>query len=121
MIVGLDHVQVAAPPGCEADARRFYGNLLGLVELEKPAALRARGGAWFDLGDGRQLHVGVEDAFVAARKAHPALLVSPGALEALAERLVAAGCAVRWDDELQGARRFYADDPWGNRLELVAR
>jgi catechol 2,3-dioxygenase-like lactoylglutathione lyase family enzyme len=114
-IVGLDHVQVAAPPGCEADARRFYGGLLGLAELEKPPALAARGGAWFALGSGQQLHVGVEDDFAPAVKAHPALLVSEGALEALAERLVTAGCEVRWDDALPGTRRFYAEDPWGNR------
>jgi catechol 2,3-dioxygenase-like lactoylglutathione lyase family enzyme len=119
-IVGLDHVQVAAPPGCEADARRFYGGLLGLAELEKPPALAARGGAWFALGSGQQLHVGVEDDFAPAVKAHPALLVSEGALEALAERLVTAGCEVRWDDALPGTRRFYAEDPWGNRLELMA-
>jgi len=119
-IVGLDHVQIAAPPGCEADARRFYGALLGLAELEKPAALAARGGAWFALGDGRQLHVGVEPDFAPARKAHPALRVGAGGLEVLAERLLEAGCEVRWDDALAGVARFYVDDPWGNRLELLA-
>src|SRR3954453_21018176 len=117
-VVGLDHVQIAAPPGCEADARRFYGGLLGLVELEKPAALAARGGAWFALGDGRQLHVGVEAGFAPARKAHPALRVGAG-LEVLAERLVEAGCEIRWDDALPGVARFYVEDPWGNRLELL--
>jgi catechol 2,3-dioxygenase-like lactoylglutathione lyase family enzyme len=118
---GLDHVQVAAPPGCEAEARRFYGGLLGLAEVGKPAPLRSRGGAWFALGDGgQQLHVGVEEDFAPARKAHPALAVDDGALDALAERLVGAGVEVRWDDALPGTRRFYADDPWGNRLELVA-
>jgi catechol 2,3-dioxygenase-like lactoylglutathione lyase family enzyme len=120
-IVGLDHVQVAAPPGCERDARRFYGGLLGLAELEKPAELAARGGAWFALGGGgQQLHVGVDDDFAPARKAHPALVVALGGLEALAERLVEAGCEVRWDDALPGVARFYVDDPWGNRLELMA-
>jgi GrpB-like predicted nucleotidyltransferase (UPF0157 family) len=119
-IVGLDHVQIAAPPGCEGDARRFYGGVLGLVELAKPAALAARGGAWFALGDGRQLHVGVEEDFAAATKAHPALRVAAGSLEALAERLLEAGCEVRWDDSLPGVTRFYVDDPWGNRLELLA-
>src|SRR3954447_1277014 len=120
-IVGIDHVQVAAPPGCESDARRFYGGLLGLEELEKPAPLAGRGGVWFALGDaGQQLHVGVEQDFAPARKAHPALVVSLGGLELLAERLVEAGCEVRWDDALPGVARFYADDPWGNRRELVA-
>jgi catechol 2,3-dioxygenase-like lactoylglutathione lyase family enzyme len=119
-IVGLDHVQVAAPPGCEADARRFYGGLLGLAELAKPEPLAARGGAWFALGSGQQLHIGVEEDFAPALKAHPALVVGDGGLEALAERLVGAGCEVRWDDALPGVRRFYTADPWGNRLELMA-
>jgi GrpB-like predicted nucleotidyltransferase (UPF0157 family) len=119
-IVGLDHVQIAAPPGCEADARRFYGGVLRLRELPKPAPLAGRGGAWFALGDGRQLHVGVEEDFAPARKAHPALRVANEALEAVAERLVEAGCEVRWDDALPDVARFYVDDPWGNRLELVA-
>jgi catechol 2,3-dioxygenase-like lactoylglutathione lyase family enzyme len=119
-ILGLDHVQVAAPPGCEADARRFYGGVLGLAELPKPAALAGRGGAWFALGSGQQLHVGVEEDFAPALKAHPALVVSGGELEALAERLVAAGCDVRWDEALAGVSRFYTADPWGNRLELMA-
>jgi catechol 2,3-dioxygenase-like lactoylglutathione lyase family enzyme len=118
---GLDHVQVAAPPGCEAEARGFYGALLGLAEVEKPEPLRARGGAWFALGrGGQQLHVGVEEDFAPARKAHPALAVEAAAFDALAERLLGAGVEVRWDDSIPGTRRFYADDPWGNRLELVA-
>src|SRR4051794_7679069 len=119
-IVGLDHVQIAAPPGCEGDARRFYGRVLGLAELAKPPALAARGGAWFALGDGRQLHLGVEEDFAPARKAHPALRVAAGSLEALAERLLEAGCEVRWDEALPNVPRFYVDDPWGNRLELIA-
>jgi catechol 2,3-dioxygenase-like lactoylglutathione lyase family enzyme len=119
-IVGIDHVQVAAPPGCEGDARRFYGGLLGLAELPKPPALAGRGGAWFALGSGQQLHVGVEEEFAPALKAHPALLVAAGALEAVAERLVEAGCEVRWDDALSDVARFYVADPWGNRLELMA-
>jgi catechol 2,3-dioxygenase-like lactoylglutathione lyase family enzyme len=110
--VRLDHVQVAAPPGCEAEARRFYGELLGLTEVEKPESLRARGGVWFE-----QLHVGVEDDFAPARKAHPALQVDD--LDALAGRLAAAGAPVRWDDSLPAVRRFYTADPWGNRIELL--
>ena len=118
-IVGLDHVQVAAPPGCEGDARRFYGAVLDLPELPKPEGLAARGGVWFALGSGQALHVGVEPDFAPARKAHPALAVASGTLEALAERLVEAGCEPRWDDAVPGVARFYVDDPWGNRLELV--
>jgi catechol 2,3-dioxygenase-like lactoylglutathione lyase family enzyme len=119
MITGLDHVQVAAPPGCEAEARGFYGRLLGLPELEKPTVLAARGGAWFACG-AQQLHVGVEPDFSAAAKAHPALAVdSSAALDALADRLTSAGAPVHWDDSLPAARRFYTEDPWGNRLELL--
>lgn len=115
----LDHVQIAAPPGCEAAARRFFGDLLGLAEIEKPEPLRGRGGVWFGLGEHR-LHVGVEHEFVPARKAHPALRVGPEEIDGLAAKLAAAGVEVTWDDTLPGARRFYASDPWGNRIELLA-
>lgn len=119
VITGLDHVQVAAPPGCEQAARRFYGELLGLAEVAKPAPMRASGGAWFALG-AQQLHVGVADPFTPSRKGHPGLVVdTDAALRALAGRLEAAGAPVRWDDRLPGVRRFYTDDPWGNRLELL--
>lgn len=107
-------MQVAAPPGCEPAARRFYGELLGLRELEKPGPLRERGGVWFAVG-AQQLHVGVEEAFAPARKAHPALRADD--LESLAQRLEDAGHPVRWDDAVPG--RFFTDDPFGNRLELV--
>ncbi|MBS1883458.1 MAG: glyoxalase [Actinobacteria bacterium] len=115
----LDHVQIAAPPGCEAAARRFFGELVGLAEIEKPAPLRARGGTWFALGD-RQLHVGVEVEFEPTRKAHVALRMGAAELDGLAERLAAAGAPVIWDDALPGARRFYSADPWGNRIEFLA-
>lgn len=114
----LDHVQIAAPPGCEAAARRYFGELLGLEELPKPSALAGRGGAWFRVGV-HELHVGVEAKFEPARKAHPAFAVDD--VDALARSLEAAGVAVRWDDELPGIRRFYAADPWGNRLEFLQR
>jgi catechol 2,3-dioxygenase-like lactoylglutathione lyase family enzyme len=118
-IQGLDHVQLAAPPGCEPAARRFFGELLGLTEVAKPASLASRGGVWFSAGE-HGLHIGIEERFVAARKAHPALRVDPAALDALAERLTGAGVEVIWDAELEDTRRFYAHDPWGNRLELLA-
>jgi catechol 2,3-dioxygenase-like lactoylglutathione lyase family enzyme len=118
LVLGLDHVQLAGPPGCEADARAFYGELLGLPELEKPPVLAARGGVWFQCG-AQQLHLGVEEPFAPARKAHPALAV--GDLDALAERLAGAGVEVTWDDAIPGVRRFYAADPFGNRLELVGQ
>jgi catechol 2,3-dioxygenase-like lactoylglutathione lyase family enzyme len=116
----LDHVQIAAPPNSEAQARSFYGTLIGLPELEKPAALRHRGGVWFALA-GAQLHVGIEEAFQPARKAHPALRFSVPELRALAARLVDGGVPVRWDQELPEVERCFVDDPWGNRLELLAR
>jgi catechol 2,3-dioxygenase-like lactoylglutathione lyase family enzyme len=118
-VVGLDHVQVAAPRGCEVEARRFYGTLLGLMEVEKPESLRERGGAWFRCGE-QQLHVGVEDDFAPARKAHPAIRVAAGELDMLAERLSDAGEQVLWDEALAGVRRFYSQDPWGNRIELLS-
>ncbi|HEV7399256.1 MAG TPA: VOC family protein [Solirubrobacterales bacterium] len=117
-IVGLDHVQVAAPIGCEDAAREFYGGLLGLSELEKPAALRGRGGAWFACGD-HQLHVGVTQDFSPATKAHPALRVRLRDLDLIAERLAVAGSSVQWDDAIPNTRRFYTADPWGNRIELI--
>jgi catechol 2,3-dioxygenase-like lactoylglutathione lyase family enzyme len=106
-------VQVAAPPGCEEAARAFYGDLLGLTEVDKPEPLRGRGGVWFE-----QLHVGVEPDFAPARKAHPALRVDD--LDAVAERLAAAGERVDWDEALPDVRRFYTADPWGHRVEILA-
>ena len=118
MITGLDHVQVAAPPNSEAEARRFYGSLLGLPELHKPDGLADAGGAWFACGH-QQLHVGVQDPFLASKKAHPGFAVAdPATLDVLADRLASAGAPVRWDDRLPGVRRFYTEDPWGNRLEI---
>jgi GNAT superfamily N-acetyltransferase len=115
MIAGVDHVQVAAPPGGEDAARVFYGDLLGLPEVDKPERLRARGGAWFAVGD-QQLHVGIEADFAPARKAHPALAVPRASdLRALAERLQEAGHDVESDGP-----RIYVADPFGNRLELLA-
>ena len=117
--VEIDHVQLAAPPGCEAQARAFYGGLLGLREVEKPEPLRAGGGVWFVLG-ANQIHIGVADPFTPARKAHPALrMADEAALETLAARLQAAGAHIAWDTRLSAVRRFFADDPWGNRLELL--
>jgi len=116
-IVGLDHVQLAAPRGCEEAARRFFGDLLGLEEVEKPEPLRGRGGVWFAAG-AQQLHVGVEEAHVPARKAHPALVAR--GIDVVAARLAAAGAPVEWDASLPGVRRLYTADPWGNRIELVS-
>lgn len=115
-IVGLDHVQIAIPVGGEDDARRFYGGLLGLTEIPKPAALGDRGGCWF-AGDRVAIHLGAETDFRPARKAHVALLVED--VDGLRSALDAAGVPTRDDDASIGVRRFYADDPFGNRLELI--
>nr|WP_212755441.1 VOC family protein [Flexivirga aerilata] len=96
--------------------RAFYSGVLGLRELPKPAALAARGGCWFALGGGQELHCGVEADFRPARKAHPCLLVDD--VEAVADAVRSAGGEVRWDDAIPGVRRFHTDDPVGNRLEL---
>jgi len=119
--VRLDHVQLAAPPGCEAAAREFYGGLLGLPEVEKPEPMRASGGVWFALG-AQELHIGVVGGgFAPATKAHPGLAVGDdAALDALAERLARAGAKVEWDDRYPGVRRFFTADPFGNRVELLA-
>jgi catechol 2,3-dioxygenase-like lactoylglutathione lyase family enzyme len=114
-VTGIDHVQVAAPAGCEAEARAFYGALLGLEELPKPEALAARGGCWFRAG-AQELHVGVEDPFTPARKAHSSFLVTD--LDALAAKLTGAGIDVAYDDLIPDTKRFYAADPFGNRLEF---
>lgn len=118
-VTGIDHVQVAAPPGCEERARAFYGDLLGLPELEKPAALASRRGCWFGCGQ-HQLHIGVSDPFVPATKAHPApRLRDTEALVALIARLEAADSPTRSDVDLPGIARAFVDDPFGNRIELV--
>jgi catechol 2,3-dioxygenase-like lactoylglutathione lyase family enzyme len=120
VIAGLHHVQVAAPPGSEEEARRFFTGVLGLTELPKPEPLAARGGAWFDLGDGCELHIGIDPDFVPAFRAHPAFAVDGAErLTALAARLGGAGIEVTWDEARPGASRFYATDPWGNRLEFI--
>ena len=120
MIQGLDHVQLSAPSGCEEAARTFFGGMLGLIEIEKPAELRGRGGVWFVCG-GQQIHIGIENPHSPAEKAHPAFRVSSvESLRDLASNLEKADYAVTWDDGIPGLRRFYTQDPWGNRLELLA-
>ena len=112
----LHHVQLAIPPGGEDQCRAFWGGLLGMTELEKPAVLAARGGCWFR-GGGLEVHLGVEEPFAPARKAHPGILVR--GLQQLADTLADAGVEVTWDPEFPGHDRFYAADPFGNRLEFL--
>ncbi|MFD2169869.1 VOC family protein [Tumebacillus lipolyticus] len=113
---GIDHVQLAAPRGCEAAARQFFGELLGMAELVKPPALQARGGAWFACG-AQQIHIGVEADFAPAKKAHPAFVVQN--LDALIARLETRGVTYRIDTAIEERKRFFMDDPWGNRLEFM--
>jgi catechol 2,3-dioxygenase-like lactoylglutathione lyase family enzyme len=115
-LAGLHHVQVAAPPGAEDRLRAFYGTALGMSEVDKPPALAARGGAWFRSG-ALELHIGVEEDFRPARKAHPGILVED--LDAVAKRLALHGVELEWDDNFPGFRRCYVADPHGNRLELL--
>lgn len=123
-MIALHHVQVAMPAGAEDDARRFYAEGLGLTEVDKPADLRGRGGAWFRAYDDHgtvtaEIHVGVEDPFAPARKAHPALLVDD--LDAVADRLAALGFEVDRSQEhtFPGHRRVHTFDGHGNRVEVL--
>jgi catechol 2,3-dioxygenase-like lactoylglutathione lyase family enzyme len=115
-VVGIDHVQLAMPKGQEDLAEAFYAGLLGLARQPKPELLASRGGCWF-AGAGAVIHLGAEEGFRPAKKAHPALLVED--LDDLAERLGAAGVEVRPDTDLPGVHRCYVDDPFGNRIELI--
>jgi catechol 2,3-dioxygenase-like lactoylglutathione lyase family enzyme len=115
-VARIDHIQIAAPEGCEPAAREFYGSLLGMTEIEKPPLLRARGGCWFQCGS-QQLHIGVERNFAPAKKAHPAFAVPD--LDELRRVLASRGIVAIDDDTIPSTRRFYAEDPWGNRLEFV--
>jgi catechol 2,3-dioxygenase-like lactoylglutathione lyase family enzyme len=114
----LHHVQVTIPAGGEDASRAFYVGALGMTEIEKPPVLAARGGLWVR-ADGVEIHVGVEQDFQPARKAHPGIRVT--ALDALAEQLTGKGVEVEWDGNFPGHRRFYARDPHGNRLEFIQR
>jgi catechol 2,3-dioxygenase-like lactoylglutathione lyase family enzyme len=112
----IHHVQLACPADSEDTLRDFYSGVLGLAEVAKPPVLAARGGCWFR-GHGIELHLGVEHDFRPARKAHPGLPVHD--LDAWAGRLRATGVPVLFDEEFPGMRRFYSEDPLGNRLEFL--
>ncbi|MFI9822998.1 glyoxalase [Streptomyces sp. NPDC052013] len=116
MITALDHVQLAAPPGSEDLLRAYYVDVLGMTEIPKPPALTARGGCWFQAG-AVHLHLGIEAGFRPAKKAHPGIEVT--GIEAYAARLTRHGAPVTWDAGLPGHRRFYSEDPVGNRLEFL--
>lgn len=112
----IDHVQIAIPVGGEAQARPFYGELLGLTEVSKPPELAKRGGCWFEAG-AVKVHLGVEQDFRANVKAHVAFEVDDVA--GLAARASAAGYATKANDEIDGVERVFIFDPFGNRLEFL--
>ena len=116
VVAAIDHVQLAMPRGEEPRAVEFYSGLLGIPEVPKPPHLAARGGCWFERG-ALKVHLGVEQEFRPAKKAHPALRVE--GLASLVERLRNAGVAVVDDEPLEGYDRVYVSDPFGNRIELL--
>ncbi|MEE4544334.1 glyoxalase [Streptomyces sp. V4-01] len=116
MITGVDHVQLAAPEGSEPLLRAYYTGVLGMSELTKPPVLAGRGGCWFSAGTA-VLHLGVEEDFRPARKAHPGIRVT--GIHGFARQLKAKGATVVWDYDLPGHERFYSEDPVGNRLEFL--
>lgn len=117
-IAGLDHVQVAIPPGADDAARAFYGGVLGLPEIPKPAPLNASGGVWFVTGS-TQLHIGGQAGFVPAKKAHPAFIVED--FDAYCTLLRERAVRVREEPQVAGRRRAGIEDPFGNRIELIER
>ncbi|MGV0908998.1 VOC family protein [Martelella sp. FOR1707] len=116
MLKAIHHVQLAMPAGGEDKARAFYRDVLGVPEVEKPDNLKPRGGCWFE-ADGLRIHLGVEEDFRPARKAHPAILVDD--VDLLAARVAMAGYEVKKDEPLEGFLRSYVYDPFGNRIELM--
>ena len=112
----IDHVQLAIPAGSEDDCRAFWLKALGCAEVEKPDHLKARGGVWL-IFDEVSIHLGVDDDFRPAKKAHLALAVAD--IDRFAAGLTAANHAVRWDQPIDARRRFFTDDPVGNRIEFI--
>ena len=117
MIAGLDHVAIPLPAEGEDKARAFYVGLLGMVEIPKPHELARRGGVWFQMADGRQIHLQAGGIFAPLTGPHPAFRCPD--LSGAARKLLDAGCDVRWDEAYDDMRRFYVDDPFGNRLEML--
>jgi catechol 2,3-dioxygenase-like lactoylglutathione lyase family enzyme len=120
VIVGLDHAFFTLQEGGEEEARRFYGDVLGLEEIQRPEGLQHSGGVWFQAG-GQELHLGTDDAHLPPKRPHPGFRVGSSAeLNELAQRLTSNRYDVEWDDRIEGRRRFYTRDPFGNRIELLA-
>ncbi|MGR3763959.1 glyoxalase [Rossellomorea sp. NS-SX7] len=113
---GIDHIQLAAPENCETQARTFYGEIIGLMEIPKPENLRGRGGCWFQYGT-QEIHVGVQKDFIPATKAHPGLLVE--GLDDFRNTLLEKGIEIKEDTPINGRSRFFVSDPFGNRIEFL--
>ncbi|WP_280768069.1 VOC family protein [Salipaludibacillus daqingensis] len=116
MFKAIDHVQLAAPKGSEDQAREFFGGILQFQELVKPDVLKKRGGVWFNYGN-VDIHIGIEEPFSPAQKAHPAFEVEN--IEKLKQRFKRFGTSFTEDNNLPGANRIYVNDPFGNRLEML--
>lgn len=114
--MGIDHIQLAAPANCEAEARAFYGEVLGMNEIPKPENLQKRGGCWFQCGN-QEVHIGVQQEFIAARKAHPGFIVNQ--IEELKNQLQQKGILIKEEEPINGRTRFFVDDPFGNRIEFL--
>jgi catechol 2,3-dioxygenase-like lactoylglutathione lyase family enzyme len=120
VIVGLDHSFLTIQDGGEDTARRFYGEVLGLEEIQRPEGLQRSGGVWFQAG-GQELHLGTDDAHLPPKHPHPGFRVGSSVeLDEVAERLTSNRYDVEWGQRIEGRRRFYTRDPFGNRIELLA-
>lgn len=120
LIIGIHHVQLVAPLGAEDSARRFYGDLLGLIEIDRPVEPPAQRGLWFECGD-HELHIAFVEDFQPACAAHVSLqMINPTTLGALQVKLELEGLNVETDDSLPRYRRFLVADPFGNRLEFIS-
>lgn len=115
-LLEIDHIQLAGPKGCEEDARKFYGEILGLKEIPKPENLQKRGGCWFQFGK-QEIHIGVQADFVPAKKAHPGFAVKN--LQALRDRLLQSGIEMMEEPPIEGRERLFVNDPFGNRIEFL--
>lgn len=112
----LDHVQLAIPKDGEIIGREFYEGVLGFKEIEKPERLQKNGGVWFQAGD-VHIHLGIEEPFIPAKKAHPAIKVKE--IRLLMEYLCEKGIEMKVDKNIPQAKRFYIADPFGNRIEFI--
>ncbi|MED3942272.1 VOC family protein [Priestia megaterium] len=116
MFLGIDHVQLLGPEGCEQEARNFYENLLGMKTVLKPENLRHRGGMWFQCGT-QEVHISIQDDYIPAKKAHPAFVVED--IKTLRRKLADEGCVLSEEEPIAGRERFFVHDPFGNRLEFL--